>query len=260
MLGARLRGSDSRWRRPAVPLSRASTGSALDWPVLAQDGGTQAGRGRDVGGGAARDTAGAGLGRSARRGPAWQPPGAGRPGVRQAGPEESRVDDVVKKILSLEMAGQREKVKIKMEQLAEKVRRAPNDNGSSEVQVAYLTAKIRSYQEHLQKHPKDARNRRMMLMAIDQRKKILKYLRRTRYDVFENTCKQLDIEYTFPPPYCRKVTKLWLVKKAFCLQVFKEVQKLKAPERLKKRREWQEQARAAWAAREQAQQREGTPV
>uniref|UniRef100_A0A7M4E306 Small ribosomal subunit protein uS15m n=1 Tax=Crocodylus porosus TaxID=8502 RepID=A0A7M4E306_CROPO len=128
------------------------------------------------------------------------------------------VDDVVKKILSLEMAGQREKVKIKMEQLAEKVRRAPNDNGSSEVQVAYLTAKIRSYQEHLQKHPKDARNRRMMLMAIDQRKKILKYLRRTRYDVFENTCKQLDIEYTFPPPYCRKVTKLWLVKKAFCLQ------------------------------------------
>ncbi|XP_019403441.1 PREDICTED: 28S ribosomal protein S15, mitochondrial isoform X2 [Crocodylus porosus] len=171
-----------------------------------------------------------------------------------------KVDDVVKKILSLEMAGQREKVKIKMEQLAEKVRRAPNDNGSSEVQVAYLTAKIRSYQEHLQKHPKDARNRRMMLMAIDQRKKILKYLRRTRYDVFENTCKQLDIEYTFPPPYCRKVTKLWLVKKAFCLQVFKEVQKLKAPERLKKRREWQEQARAAWAAREQAQQREGTPV
>uniref|UniRef100_A0A7M4E2L2 Small ribosomal subunit protein uS15m n=1 Tax=Crocodylus porosus TaxID=8502 RepID=A0A7M4E2L2_CROPO len=129
-----------------------------------------------------------------------------------------KVDDVVKKILSLEMAGQREKVKIKMEQLAEKVRRAPNDNGSSEVQVAYLTAKIRSYQEHLQKHPKDARNRRMMLMAIDQRKKILKYLRRTRYDVFENTCKQLDIEYTFPPPYCRKVTKLWLVKKAFCLQ------------------------------------------
>lgn len=31
-------------------------------------------------------------------------------------------------------SAQREKVKIKMEQLAEKVRRAPNDNGSYEVQ------------------------------------------------------------------------------------------------------------------------------
>ncbi|XP_025071644.1 granulocyte colony-stimulating factor receptor [Alligator sinensis] len=168
-----------------------------------------------------------------------------------------KADDVVKKILSLEMAGQREKVKIKMEQLAEKVRRAPNDNGSCEVQVAYLTAKIRSYQEHLQKHPKDTRNRRVMLMAIDQQQKMLKYLRCTRYDIFENTCKQLGIEYTFPPPYHRKVTRLWLAKKAFCLKVFEEVQKLKAPERLKQRRKWQEKARAA---REQAQQRDGTPV
>ncbi|XP_059585433.1 small ribosomal subunit protein uS15m [Alligator mississippiensis] len=172
-------------------------------------------------------------------------------------PVIDKADDVVKRILSLEMAGQREKVKIKMEQLAEKVRRAPNDNGSYEVQVAHLTAKIRSYQEHLQKHPKDARNRRVMLMAIDQQQKMLKYLRHTRYDLFENTCKQLGIEYTFPQPYHRKVTRLWLVKKAFCLKVFEEVQKLKASERLKQRQESQEKARAE---REQAQQRDGTPV
>ncbi|XP_075578142.1 small ribosomal subunit protein uS15m [Pelecanus crispus] len=167
------------------------------------------------------------------------------------------VDDVVKRLLSLEMASQKEKVKIKTQQLVEKVRRSPNDNGSFEVQVAKLTAKIRTYEEHLQRHPKDKNNRRRMLMAIDRRKKLLAYLRRVRYDTFENTCKQLNIQYTLPPPYSRRVTKRWLVKKAFCLKVFQEVRKLKAPERLKQRREWQARARAA---REKQAQCEGTPV
>ncbi|NXG87391.1 RT15 protein, partial [Stercorarius parasiticus] len=155
------------------------------------------------------------------------------------------VDDVVRRLLSLEMASQKEKMKIKTQQLVEKVRRSPSDNGSSEVQVAMLTAKIRTYEEHLQRHPKDKSNRRCMLMDIDRRKKLLAYLRRVRYDTFENTCKQLNIRYTLPPPYSRRVTKRWVVKKAFCLKVFQEARKLKAPERLKQRREWQARARAA---------------
>ncbi|NWH71508.1 RT15 protein, partial [Piaya cayana] len=140
---------------------------------------------------------------------------------------------------------QKEKVKIKTQQLVEKVRRSPNDNGSSEVQVAILTAKIRTYEEHLQKHPKDKRNRRRMLMDIDRRKKLLAYLRRVRYDTFENTCKQLNIQYSLPPAYRRRITKRWRVKKAFCLKVFEEVRKMKAEERLKQRREWRARARAA---------------
>ncbi|XP_067389813.1 small ribosomal subunit protein uS15m [Emydura macquarii macquarii] len=168
-----------------------------------------------------------------------------------------KIDDVVKRILSLEMASQREKVKIKTQQLIEKVKRAPNDNGSFEVQTAILTAKIQTYQEHLQKHPKDKKNRRHMLMTMDRRRKLLRYLRRTRYDVFENTCKQLGIQYTFPPLYYRRMTRRWVAKKAFCLKVFKEVQKLKAPERLKQRQEWQAKARAA---KNQALKSEGTPV
>ncbi|XP_041335219.1 28S ribosomal protein S15, mitochondrial [Pyrgilauda ruficollis] len=69
-------------------------------------------------------------------------------------PVMSSVDDVVKRLLSLEMASQREKLKVKTQQLVEKVRRSPNDNGSFEVQVAILTAKIRTLEEHLQRHPK----------------------------------------------------------------------------------------------------------
>ncbi|XP_009981920.1 PREDICTED: 28S ribosomal protein S15, mitochondrial, partial [Tauraco erythrolophus] len=165
------------------------------------------------------------------------------------------VDDVVRRLLSLEMASQKEKMKVKTQQLVEKVRRSPNDNGSFEVQVAMLTAKIRTYEEHLQRHPKDKNNRRRMLMDIDRRKKLLAYLRRVRYDTFENTCKQLNIQYTPRPPYTRRITKRWVVKKAFCIKVFQEVRKLKAQERLKQRREQQ-----AKAAKEQEAQGEGTPV
>ncbi|KAM9255849.1 small ribosomal subunit protein uS15m isoform 1-T1 [Cariama cristata] len=172
-------------------------------------------------------------------------------------PIVNSVDDVVKRLLSLEMASQKEKMRVKTQQLVEKVRRSPNDNGSFEVQVAMLTAKIRTYEEHLQRHPKDKNNRRRMLMDIDRQKKLLAYLRRVRYDTFENTCKQLNIQYTLPPPYRRRMTKRWVVKKAFCLKVFQEVRKLKAPERLKQRREWQARARAA---KEKQAQCEGTPV
>ncbi|NXL94147.1 RT15 protein, partial [Alectura lathami] len=169
-------------------------------------------------------------------------------------PVINSVDDVVRRLLSLEMASQKEKLKVKIQQLVEKVRRSPSDNGSFEVQTAILTAKIRTFQEHLQRHPKDKNNRRRMLMAVDRRKKLLAYLRRVRYATFENTCRQLGIEYTLPPAYSRRVTKRWVVKKAFCVKVFQEARKLRAPERLRQRREWQARARAA---REKQAQGEG---
>ncbi|XP_066494855.1 small ribosomal subunit protein uS15m [Tiliqua scincoides] len=173
-------------------------------------------------------------------------------------PVVDKVDDVVRRLLSLEMASQKEKVKIKREQLADKVRKATNDNGSFEVQVAYLTAKIQTLQEHFHQHPKDKSNRRRLLMAIDRRKKLLVYLRNRRYDVFENTCKQLGIEYAPTPQYRRKPTRRSLAKKALVKRAYEEVRKLKAPERLKQRREWQERARAARA--QALQNSEGTPV
>ncbi|XP_072404745.1 small ribosomal subunit protein uS15m isoform X5 [Chiloscyllium punctatum] len=63
-------------------------------------------------------------------------------------------NDVVRKLLSLEMASHKEKLKLKTSQLVEKVQRSPSDVGSTEVQIAILTAKIRNYQEHLQVHRK----------------------------------------------------------------------------------------------------------
>lgn len=146
------------------------------------------------------------------------------------------VNDVVKRILSLDMANQSDKLKIKIQQLVDKVKRNSEDRTSTEVYIAVLTARIQNFKEHLQNHPKDKANKRRMLMSIDRRKKLLKFLRRTRYDAFEHVCTQLGIEYTFPPEYYRRATKRWIAKKAFCLQVYKESKKLKEKELSQKKK------------------------
>lgn len=150
-------------------------------------------------------------------------------------PLAQSVDSVVKKLLTLEFANHGEKLRMKEEELIAKVRRGENDRTSTEVKVAILTARIRNFQEHLHKHPKDKANKRWMLMSIDRRKKQLKFLRRTRYDAFEKVCQELNITYSFPPEYYRRVTRRWLAKKAFCNKVFKEVQKQKAEQKAKQR-------------------------
>lgn len=148
-------------------------------------------------------------------------------------PVAHTVDDVVKKLLSLELASHSEKLSLKKEQLIAKVQRDVNDRSSTEVKVAMLTAHIRNFQEHLQKHPKDKANKRWMLMSIDRRNKMLKVLRKTHYEAFEKVCQELGITYTFPPEYYRRATQRWLAKKALCIKVFKEVQKQKAEQREK---------------------------
>ncbi|XP_016075396.1 PREDICTED: 28S ribosomal protein S15, mitochondrial isoform X1 [Miniopterus natalensis] len=160
-------------------------------------------------------------------------------------PGIEKVDDVVKRILSLEMANRKEKLKIKQEQLMNKVVANPEDTSSLEARIVALTVKIRNYEEHMQKHRKDKAHKRYLLMSIDQRKKMLKNLRKTNYNVFEKTCKDLGIEYTFPPLYHRKAHRRWVTKKALCIRVYQEVQKLKKQKRALKA--------AAAAARKQGQ-------
>ncbi|XP_034029957.1 28S ribosomal protein S15, mitochondrial [Thalassophryne amazonica] len=148
-------------------------------------------------------------------------------------PLAATTDDIVKRLLSLELASKRDKVEVKKEQLIAKVQRDPTDRDSVEVRVAELTTMIRNCREHLQKHHKDKANKRKMLLAVDRRKKLLKKLRLVHYEAFEKVCEQLGITYTFPPEYYRRATRRWLAKKAFCIQVFKEVQKQRAEQKLK---------------------------
>ena len=55
--------------------------------------------------------------------------------------------------------------------------RGENDTGSPEVQVALLTARITELTEHFQAHKKDHHSRRGLLRMVNQRRKLLDYLK-----------------------------------------------------------------------------------
>jgi small subunit ribosomal protein S15 len=62
--------------------------------------------------------------------------------------------------------------------------RGPADTGSPEVQVALLSARITQLSEHFTGHEKDHHSRRGLLKMVNQRRKLLDYLKQadqTRY-------------------------------------------------------------------------------
>ncbi len=57
--------------------------------------------------------------------------------------------------------------------------RGENDSGSTEVQVALLTAQINHLQGHFKEHTHDHHSRRGLLRMVSSRRKLLAYLKRT---------------------------------------------------------------------------------
>ena len=62
-------------------------------------------------------------------------------------------------------------------QIIEEYRGHPTDTGSTEVQVAVLSRRIRDLTAHLQDHRHDHATRRGLLMLVGQRRRLLRYLR-----------------------------------------------------------------------------------
>ena len=58
-------------------------------------------------------------------------------------------------------------------------RRAANDTGSPEVQVALLSARIEHLSKHFAEHDKDHHSRRGLLKMVNQRRRLLNYLAKT---------------------------------------------------------------------------------
>ncbi|HMU89183.1 MAG: 30S ribosomal protein S15 [Pseudomonadales bacterium] len=57
--------------------------------------------------------------------------------------------------------------------------RSEGDTGSVEVQVALLTANIQKLQPHFEQNKKDHHSRRGLIRMVNQRRKLLDYLKRT---------------------------------------------------------------------------------
>ena len=58
-----------------------------------------------------------------------------------------------------------------------KYQRGENDTGSPEVQVALLTARINDLRDHFKAHKADHHSRRGLIRMVNQRRKLLDYLK-----------------------------------------------------------------------------------
>ncbi|MBF95942.1 MAG: 30S ribosomal protein S15 [Alphaproteobacteria bacterium MarineAlpha9_Bin4] len=67
------------------------------------------------------------------------------------------------------------------------------NTGSTEVQVAILTKKINSLTEHFKTHKKDHHSKRGLLGMINNRRKLLKYLKNQDEDKYSNLIKKLGL-------------------------------------------------------------------
>jgi small subunit ribosomal protein S15 len=62
-------------------------------------------------------------------------------------------------------------------EVVKKYQRSDNDTGSPEVQVALLTTRIKDLSDHFKEHKKDNHSRQGLLRMVNQRRKLLDYLR-----------------------------------------------------------------------------------
>jgi small subunit ribosomal protein S15 len=63
-------------------------------------------------------------------------------------------------------------------ELIQEFKRADDDTGSPEVQIAILTTRINDLTEHMRTHPKDYASRRGLLAMVSRRRRLLDYLRK----------------------------------------------------------------------------------
>jgi small subunit ribosomal protein S15 len=61
--------------------------------------------------------------------------------------------------------------------IVEEYGKGPTDTGSTEVQVALLTARISELTPHFQQHKKDHHSRQGLVRLVNQRRKLLDYLK-----------------------------------------------------------------------------------
>jgi len=67
------------------------------------------------------------------------------------------------------------------------------DTGSPEVQVALLTARIQDLTKHFEKHKHDHHSRRGLLKMVNQRRKLLDYLKNKDVDRYQKLISSLGL-------------------------------------------------------------------
>ena len=72
-------------------------------------------------------------------------------------------------------------------------RRDPKDTGSPEVQVALLSERINGLSEHFTAHKSDHSSRRGLVRMVNQRRKLLDYLKSSRPAAYQQLVERLGL-------------------------------------------------------------------
>jgi len=84
--------------------------------------------------------------------------------------------------------------KKKKDQIIEQFKTHKSDTGSSEVQIAILTAEVKELTKHLKSHKKDFSSRRGLLRKVSQRRRLLRYLESEDEKRFDKLVKILKLK------------------------------------------------------------------
>ena len=78
-------------------------------------------------------------------------------------------------------------------EIVSKYARKEGDTGSPEVQVAILTTRIVELTEHFKEHKHDHHSRRGLLRMVNQRRKLLDYLKKKKADSYKDLIASLGL-------------------------------------------------------------------
>jgi small subunit ribosomal protein S15 len=79
------------------------------------------------------------------------------------------------------------------DRIIEEYKTHEGDTGSPEVQIALLTYRINSVNDHLQTHKKDHHSRRGLLKMVGQRRGLLRYLENKDIERYRSLIEKLGI-------------------------------------------------------------------
>lgn len=71
--------------------------------------------------------------------------------------------------------------------------KSETDTGSTEVQIAVLTARINDLTEHLKTHKHDYHSKRGLIMMVGKRRSLLDYLKENNIQSYRELIKKLNI-------------------------------------------------------------------
>ena len=82
---------------------------------------------------------------------------------------------------------------MKKKEIIESLKINSKDVGSSEVQIGLLSEKIDNLTDHFKKNKNDKHSTRGLLKAVNQRKRLLEYLKNNNPESYKNIITKLDL-------------------------------------------------------------------